>query len=445
MDYNKVRDSFMKPTSVQIPITFDVPKVESENKRQAVIISAIIALVSLVIIGLTWKGQGFILSKILITFSIGFFVVLLVRFFLLKEGRISDATERIIAQDYKLEDKKFWGIFDIEKVKPYVCHYVSGQKGVFVRFNKDVLIGENATQESHYTGLSEMYSTADSLGLKLIHVDYMDSVGKDPRIQGFYESIADCENPVLKNMLLSIYGDLELNLQEEYSSFDVYCIYTNSNSFDFKYNVGVTISAGLNANYKSFSYLDSDNIKELTMSLFNLEEFGIVKASKSLMQDDALSIVKPLSVVDMATGNETIINKSSVEIKEDAIKKEQLGNKKGDVVNKDKDVVSFKDKSSILDIFSTDNALATDILVKNDTDVASKPVSSEVKHKVEPLPVNNAVKPQVVQQRDTSKVKTDLGLDKAVIGSTSIQREEALRKQRNVKPSNKDNEKLDIF
>lgn len=371
-EQQSIKDLFLQERRVRVPLTFDVPKVEGEDKKSKLILSAVVFGVAIIFVTFVWVSSMGIVGKLIWSVLVLISVMLFIRFVLMKEAYISDSAERMLAEDYKVDEEDLFGIYSIEPVKPYVCHYTGGRVAVFIRFNKSVLVGDNITHQTHFDGLKNFYALAHDLGFTLYHLDYMDSVGKDARLGDFYDGVADCTNPVLKEMLVSVFGGLEDSLKDIHSSFDVYCLMADSSAFDFKYNVNLLISAALEANYKSFSYLNKQGVRDLAQTILNLEEFSVVATMKNLLKNNSKGLVKAVQLIDQLSGEVQNITESGD--LETGVLEVRENQKEDSVVVGEK--VGYATKTDVLDIFDEDDSFATDVL-STETGILNKPLARQ--------------------------------------------------------------------
>ena len=187
----------MKPEpddfSIKIPITFDYKGGRNENKRNKILLTVIVVIISLIImIGIITNDSRAIYMRIIIDAVVILVVSTFLRFFVFKETVYSDIFESLKEVDFMPDSSYFWTIYDINYEYPYICHYTNGLKGIFVRMEKDVVVGKSDTvMYDHFEGVSDALNMASSMNINLFHMDYMDNVGNDPRLAKMYEDLKD--------------------------------------------------------------------------------------------------------------------------------------------------------------------------------------------------------------------------------------------------------------
>lgn len=343
--------------TVNIPITFSKRSEGAvSGKTLFWILLTATTLFIIFVIGILIGSKPWYI-KIPLSLIFIYLYLFFIRFFVFREGRLSDAYETMIKEDYKLSTNSFWGIYDISKKPPYIVYYANGQKGIFVRFDKDVIVGkEDYMEYRHFEGISDMYNVAHTLGLNMVNVDYMDSVGNDPRMESVHAVASNVSNPDLKAILVSIYSNLDQEMALDYTSFDVYLFTTREREEDLWYNVRQVIEYGLKANYKSYSLINPEELRKMAQAIMNLEDFSLIEAEKEVIKSTLNTRIRPIKVI-RSDGTTQIINKTSAELLMDQEKRrseKQTNKKTGNKTNKDNktgtgDLVDLFEATSALD------------------------------------------------------------------------------------------------
>ena len=271
---------------VEIPVTFDSaskPQGLSNNQFYLSILTfgvwIFLAIVSL-FVDIT------LLEKIL--FIIGSFLVVLffVRYVLLRESYFKKKRNDLLEKEYQYPYSVFWNIYEITNGYPAICRYANGLKSIFVVFDKDVIVGkENDSEYNHYEAIAEAYLQMHKRGIECIHIDYMDTVGKDNRVKSLFNMANETENEDLKDVLLRIFDNVEYIMQHSYASYDVYCFFYKGKDELFMDELEVVLDAFLEANYIRYRILDKLAIGELVKSVFNINEFSVRETSERLFSD----------------------------------------------------------------------------------------------------------------------------------------------------------------
>ena len=302
--------------SINIPVTFDYKGGRGENKKGKIILSIADVLITLIlIIGCATNKNLDLWMRFLlpcVVFYIGLFVL---RFFVFRELWFSDVYETLKATDYDLKLDQIWQIFDIDFDYPYICYFKNGYKGVFVRMEKDAITGKvGDAQFDHYNAIGNAYNLAHSLNMNIIHIDYMDNVGNDTRMQKLYDDLVFVENPDMQEMLIDIYSNLQDEMSQNYASFDIYLFMTRDKITNFVYNIQSVCDCMLGGNFITYKVLDRFEISRVCVALFNLHDFSIVEACENVLSGVDHHGVIPIKVKH-GDGTEEVFNKTTAEKK----------------------------------------------------------------------------------------------------------------------------------
>ena len=302
--------------SISIPVTFDYKGGRDENKKGKIILSIADILITLIFtIGCAMNRNFDLWMRILlpcIVFYIGLFIL---RFFVFRELWFSDVYETLKATDYDLKLDQIWQIFDIDFEYPYICYFKNGYKGVFVRMEKDAITGKvGDAQFDHYNAIGNAYNLAHSLNMNIIHIDYMDNVGNDTRMQKLYDDLVFVENPDMQEMLIDIYSNLQDEMSQNYASFDIYLFMTRDKITNFVYNIQSVCDCMLGGNFITYKVLDRFEISRVCVALFNLHDFSIVEACENVLSGVDHHGVIPIKVKH-GDGTEEVFNKTTAEKK----------------------------------------------------------------------------------------------------------------------------------
>lgn len=302
--------------SINIPVTFDYKGGRGENKKGKIILSIADTLITLIFtFGCAMNKNLDLWMRILlpcIVFYIGLFIL---RFFVFRELWFSDVYETLKATDYDLKLDQIWQIFDIDFEYPYICYFKNGYKGVFVRMEKDAITGKvGDAQFDHYNAIGNAYNLAHSLNMNIIHIDYMDNVGNDTRMQKLYDDLVFVENPDMQEMLIDIYSNLQDEMSQNYASFDIYLFMTRDKITNFVYNIQSVCACMLGGNFITYKVLDRFEISRVCVALFNLHDFSIVEACENVLSGVDHHGVIPIKVKH-GDGTEEVFNKTTAEKK----------------------------------------------------------------------------------------------------------------------------------
>lgn len=302
---------------VNIPITFDYSGGRGENNYYRNIIAWIlVALIVLGSLGILFGRSTWGLFQRSIVLGIYFTVMsLILRFIVMREGRLRKEYYKHMDTDFQLSSNEIWGIFEIDDYGMNVCHYRNGRIGVFFYLEKGVIVGLDPQAEyNNYEAIAEALRVAAEKKATVIHIDHMAYNGKDPRLQNIYRDIASVKNPELRALNMGITLNLEENLREEISSFDVYCVLMSSTESQYEEIVQSIIDAFLQGNYVGYSILGKEQLQKLTIDLFNLDNFSVIRAMKEALQESVAKVAVPIHVAK--DGVVTKLNKTLQEQKE---------------------------------------------------------------------------------------------------------------------------------
>lgn len=306
-------------TSIMLPITFDYHGGRSSNWKGKVVIGiADVAVVALLMFGITANKEFVIWQKVLFDIVVFYIGLLILRFVVFKEQYYSDIYETLKENDYELKLDYIWQIFDIDVEYPYICYYRNGYKGIFVRMEKDAVTGKPVTNiYDHYDAIGNAYNLCHALNMDMIHLDYMDNVGNDSRMQKLYDDLTFVDNPDMQTMLIDIYNNLKTEMSRNYACFDIYVFLTRGDIKNFVYNVQSVSEAMLSGNFITYKVLDRYEIAKVCTSLFNLHEFSVFDACENIMSGSGHSGIVPISVTH-ADGTVEDLGKTTSQKAQDA-------------------------------------------------------------------------------------------------------------------------------
>ena len=310
-------------TSIRLPVTFDYHGGRADNRKSSIIVGLVLLLVAIVLTVLFVRNnQTSITTKVIEIVITWLVVVFFVRFRLLRESTYSDAYEALKEIDNIPDTDSFWNIYEIDDEYPYVCHFKNGMAGVFVRLEKDVVVGKPADLAYiHYEAISDAYNAAGSLSINMVHIDYMDNVGNDARLRSLYDSLDNCDNPDMKEAMLSVYANLQDDMSQYYASYDVYLFTTKLKQDQLWYNVKTIIDRLLGGNYLSYSALDIDGIRTTCVALFNLTEFSAKEACENIFKGNKFRGIVPIRLENLDGVQE--LGKTQEQLRQERIEAER--------------------------------------------------------------------------------------------------------------------------
>lgn len=329
--------------TIDLPVTFDYKGGRADSDKSRYLWSAIVGVVGVIISIGTLIGEGIFIINLFLSILILFIVTVIIRFAILKEHKKRNELLSLEDNDYKISYADVWGIYSIDTQYPYYVHLRNGKKALYVQFEKDVVLGKLEDYEyEHYESIGEAYKIAGSFDIGMCHIDCMDDIGGDSRLDECFKNLASVDNPEVKDALTEMFTNLKYGMEETVYTYDVYVFTFSGSDSSFWYNISKVIDCMLGANYVSFKILKSSDLRALTENLFNLHEFSITEASSSVYENKTMRGITPISIT--YNGNVSILNKTLEEkkkareerAKEESFKKKEMRRRKDNKDNKDK-------------------------------------------------------------------------------------------------------------
>lgn len=297
-------------TMVFIPVSFEYGGSRSESNRSKYVIIAAIAVVTLILVFLSVKSftlSGLIKGTLLLL--IGVFAI---RFPLLKEHRYRKSLTTLLSEDYKLDAASFWSIVNVDSAYPHLVHFKDGTIGLFVHFEPDAIVGKGLDSDyKHFNAIADALNAVANYNISVSQVDLMDSNGLDPRINAYTTMVSKMPNPEIRDFLQIVAADQRANMSENVSSSDYYVFLGKGSERNFIQVVNDIVLKFMEANYATYRYLNSEGIRELARSLFNLHDFSLLETSREAFASKVHFVV-PL-VVMHSDGTEERLNPSREE------------------------------------------------------------------------------------------------------------------------------------
>lgn len=355
MAYVGESSNIMKPkkgaSKIYLPITFDYSGGRRDTNKGKIIWACIVGVLGLIFgLGTLFAKDGNFISNLVLGIGIMFVASLIIRFPILKEHKLRNEILEAQERDYKKTYDKVWGIFAMDDTYPYYAHMRNGKTAIFVRFDKDVILGKvKDSKHEHYEAISDAYNLAGSMGIGMCHIDYMDVIGNDERLDACFQSLPSIQNPDMRDLVTDIYTNLQEKMNEKVTTYDVYVYTFRSSEASFWYQIQKVFACMLDANYSSYKVLNADDLRSLPISLLNLHDFSVVEAMSQAFEMGEYKGVIPIKVI--TGGNEVIINKTieekkeeaKIRAKEEALKKEANRKKKKKSISQDEEIDIFGD------------------------------------------------------------------------------------------------------
>lgn len=309
-------------STILLPVTFDYNGGHKESNISKVIATFAVVFIDVILTVAFIRANATFLRKLIFIVLVNMGFLYLLRFGVYKEAKYSEAYEKLKETDFMPPVTTFWGIYDVDSMYPYIVRFRNQAKGIYVLFEKSVIVGKTSDiMFQHYEAISDAYNVAAVSDVNIAHLDYMDNVGNDSRMDGLYGSLMNCQNEDLKNLMWQIYGNLQFEMSQDYASYDVYRFTSFSNDQRFWYNVREILSKFDKGNYLSYKVLDMEGIRKICMATFNLKEFSAIDACNKTF---ASSDYKGVTPILLYSGDKEIkINDTVAEKKEKAKQQEE--------------------------------------------------------------------------------------------------------------------------
>lgn len=283
---------------VNIPITIDAKFGRGDRFKGQMVANGVTVFITIFLFWITIKnGEIGVLSKI--GRLILFFIVstLIIRFVIMRENKINKLYKRLEDKDYVLKIAKMWGIYGQSEAHPQIFYTRNGKLVSFIRMNKDVTVGKQEIDlYNHFEAISDALNIGGKSELKISHIDYMDSVGNDDRIQEWYEEVVETKNPDFKEAYSMIFNHLEESVSSHMSFEDVYAVSSADTEALFLYKVTQFAKELKNGNYTSYKILNKEDLQELFCKLYNVHEFSFMEASSMVFNKEALGNIFPIEI-----------------------------------------------------------------------------------------------------------------------------------------------------
>lgn len=324
---NQLQD-VMQPSpnsdTVSLPITFDYTVGRSESGRTRKVIAWMVSIIFFIIgLLILFRGSQNFFVRFLIVVALYTVVTYSVRFLLLQEGKLRKQYYEQLDNDYKISTEDTWGIYEIDGDEIRVAHYRNGRLGIFFALEKDVIVGLDAESEfKHYEAVSDAYNEVAKNRAQIIHIDYMTHVGRDPRMAKLYEQASKSPNPDMRAVLNGIYSHLDDTMRDEISTYDAYVILIPSTEVQYNQIARKVIERFMEGNYLGYTMLSDEQIRDLTVELFNLHSFSVVDAERNALISSTYRVAVPISIEK--DGVVTKLNKTVKEKREEEIQQRKL-------------------------------------------------------------------------------------------------------------------------
>ena len=355
-------------TEVAIPVTFDIQGHRDNLSIRKMVLGlffVFLALIAMILLFIFATDELKPQLPLVVFFGTFYFV----RIFFLKEWKYKKNQRELREREYKFNTRVFWGIYSINEYYPFICNMSSGYKAIFVAFDKDVIIGRDASADyDHYEAIANAYAVMFKKNMWCVHIDYADTVGKDDRLDSLFKNLTETENKDLRNETVRLYDYVQTYMYRSYADYDVYAFFYDGRDEAFWDDLQPVINALSEANYVRNRILSREEIGELCMSLMNLNEFSTTRATESVFLANTRGGNNIKVIWTEKDGERKIINRRREEIEDErrvkAAEAEMRMNKfKRNKKKKKKKNDSGIDMDANLNIFGDED---TDTVVQDD-------------------------------------------------------------------------------
>lgn len=324
-------------TTMSLPVTFDYSGGRKDSNKSRFVWSIILGIIGIIVaIGILTSEDGMFIVNLVLSILWLCLISFIIRFPMMKEGRLRREYIKMHDNNYKYDIKNIWGIYAIDEMYPNYCRFRNGQSGLFVRLNKDVILGKYSDSEyEHYEAIADALNLAGSGQVRVCHIDYMDNVGSDERLEECFVRLGEVKNQDLKELLTDTYSYLQQQMMDRVTTFDVYLFMWNGSDISAWNMIQRILACFLEANYRSYHVLNQYDLRELMKTVNNLHDFSVVNAMSNAFVVSDYNGVVPINKVD-SVGNCEVYNKTIEEkkqeqkqkLKEQEIRKRELNRKK---------------------------------------------------------------------------------------------------------------------
>ena len=302
--------------NIKIPVTFEGGG--GNRVRQAgikmwlflIFLFWVMISIAALIIADTWKGYLFPLYAL---FGLSY----VVRYLIFRERFYRAKRKQLIENDFMFDHTVFWNIYDISYRYPHFLTFETGTKGLLIAFDKGVVIGKGEHSDFyHHEALTEAYQQVLNRGMDMVHIDYMDVLGKDRRMDSLFSLAEKTVNPDIRKVLTRIYDHTEYLMNNSYASYDVYAFRYRGREEQFWFEMEQCLNFFTRANYLRYRILDREGITQVVESTMNVQEFSVNRTNDAIFKklNFVTEYIKAIWVE--RDGTREILNKTREEIEE---------------------------------------------------------------------------------------------------------------------------------
>jgi hypothetical protein len=331
---------------IEIPLSFDMNYKSKRLRNSDFLIALGVILVAIIgsVLSIIFADG---MMKLYQTLGILFVAFNVVRFMILKERYYKKQKEKLRLNENTFNSNLFWGIYEISPKFPFFARYQNGWKSIFVRLEKDIIIGkEDDNEYQHYEAIANALRQTHKREIEYFYIDYMDIVGEDKRIDNLFDMVDKSKNEDLKEVLTHIFNNVEVKMQGAYATYDVYAFFYKGREKVFWEELKKVMDYFMGANYTNYKVLDEEEISKLAETVLNLNNFSVKKAYENVFETSMQSsFIKPIWIEK--NNERKNLNKTQEELEQEREIKEERKKMEKKVKKKRK----RKGEDEIVDLF----------------------------------------------------------------------------------------------
>lgn len=303
---------------VAIPVTFDVKSSTLQLKMSRLYVSVALMLGAIILWIVCLAVAATSEIRWIVTLIAWVLVPLICRFAIIEEYKFRKNYRLLREHSFTYDYSLFWSIYDTSAGTPTIFHHTSGTYSIFVAFDKDVIVGKgNDADYDHGEAIANAYQLLAKKDILCTHLDYMDNVGKDTRLQSLFDVTARCKNPELRECVTDMLDYMQWYMSGAYADYDVYCFTSKMRPDLFVDELMPVLSALESGNYIRYRMLDRQDLRDLVASVMGTPDFSVTRSCDGLFSSRGLSSYLRVIYIDVK-GKREIVNKTRAQMAEEA-------------------------------------------------------------------------------------------------------------------------------
>lgn len=297
----------MKPVRgsnyIDVPLTLDVANTASYITKSKLMFGYLIVcgiVIAAVVVSIIFHTLQICVASVVLAVV----AIILMRVCWFEERRYRKCYRNVTEHNNAFGSDTFWGIYEISEGALPICYYKNGQKALFVAFEKDIKIGAGEdAREDHWDALTAAYRQLVYKHIQFMHIDYMDSIGKNKRLDATVDKLMQTPNPDLRKLLGITFDYQKQLLKDAYLTYDVYVFFYKGDDNTFRTDIETVLNQMLQANYSHYYYMRTDELRELVKSIYGMSEFSALQASETVFGETVAK--KRIRVISYTKDGET--------------------------------------------------------------------------------------------------------------------------------------------